>query len=226
MSHELRTPLTAIIGYADLLGTTSLSTLDDVTAGFVQRMRTSSWLRDLINQILDLSRIEAGKEDVVLQPVAVGDLVRAAVALVEPEARRRNLALDAELPQAPPTVITDAGKLRQILVNLLSNAVKFTERGGIRVTVEGERGDALVFRVIDTGVGIAAADRERIWEPFTQVDPSSTRSVGGSGLGLSVSRRLARLLDGDLTVASEPGAGSTFTLRFPNPTCIADTTGD
>jgi signal transduction histidine kinase len=226
MSHELRTPLTAIIGYADLLGTSAAGAMSEATASFIHRMRISSWhLRDVIDQILNLSRIEAGREEIMARPVAVADLVTTSAALVQTQAQLRGLSLDVRLPDHPITIRTDPGKLRQILVNLLSNAVKFTERGGIEVVVKQDPSGPLSFQVTDTGVGIAPEDLERIWDPFTQVDQSSTRRVGGSGLGLSVSMRLSRLLEGELALDSEPGRGSTFTLRFPRPHYVADPDG-
>ncbi|NIP80858.1 MAG: hypothetical protein GWM90_17230 [Gemmatimonadetes bacterium] len=141
-------------------------------------------------------------------------LVRDVTVMMQQEVENAGLALDVRLPDDPVTLETDAGKVRQILLNLLSNAVKFTDEGGVtvRLDVDGEKARIAVG---DSGIGIALADRDRIFDAFTQVDQSMTRQAGGSGLGLPVSRRLARLLGGELTLESRPSEGSTFTLELP-----------
>jgi PAS domain S-box-containing protein len=214
MSHELRTPLSAIIGYQELLSEGIAGPINEEQRQQLLRIRASAaHLRDMINQILSLSRIEAGKEDVLWDEVDVAEIAREAAALVEPDAEMKGLELSVDTPEQL-VMETDPGKVRQILLNLLSNAVKFTESGAVDLTVEEHVG-TVDFSVQDTGVGIDPADRERIFEVFTQVDQSMTRRAGGSGLGLTVSRRLARLLGGSLTLETETGAGSTFTLRLP-----------
>ena len=149
-----------------------------------------------------------------LEEVELDGLVRDGVEIVRPLAERKGVLCEVALPERPLRLRTDAGKVRQILLNLLGNAAKFTERGTIRVELAADTTAALV-RVTDTGVGIAAADLDRVFEPFVQVDSSPTRPRGGTGLGLPVSRRLAHLLGGDLTVVSSLGGGSTFTLSLP-----------
>ena len=214
MSHELRTPLSAIIGYQELLSEEISGPVNEAQQQQLERIRTSAThLRDLINQILSLSRIEAGKEEVQWEEADVAHLTREVGSLMEQEAEARGLDLETVTPEEV-RIETDPGKVRQILLNLVSNAVKFTPEGRVDVSLEEDE-TAVEIRVRDTGVGIEPEDQERIFDVFTQVDQSMTRSVGGSGLGLAVSRRLARLLDGELSLESEPGKGSTFTLRLP-----------
>jgi signal transduction histidine kinase len=164
-----------------------------------------------VDQVLTQARMESGTEQVAVESVDFVQLAGEAVALLEPAAAQKGIAIELREPGAAVQGRTDGGKLRQILLNLLSNAVKFTSAGTVAVDISAADG-RVHYAVSDTGVGIAPDDLERIFEPFVQVDASHTRSFGGSGLGLAVSRRLARLLDGDLSVDSEPGAGSTFKL--------------
>ncbi len=217
MSHELRTPLSAIIGYQELLTEEISGPINDAQRQQLDRIQSSAaHLRDLINQILSLSRIEAGKEEVEAEEVNVARMTREVALLMQQKAEARGLTLELDLPEELYTR-TDAGKIRQVLLNLLSNAIKFTSEGGVTVALRSDQ-DAIRLSVTDTGAGIAPEERERIFDAFTQVDQSMTRSVGGSGLGLAVSQRLARLLEGELELKSEPGRGSTFTLRLPrNP---------
>ena len=214
MSHELRTPLTAIIGYVELLLNELWGPLTPRQRQQLERIRVSAWhLVTIIDQILTFSRAEAGREQAVREPVELSQLVRETVAMLEPQALAKELALQLEVPEQPVWAQTDAGKLRQILLNLTGNAVKFTERGAVHIALVPA--DFIEIRIRDTGAGVAPADAERIFEPFTQVDQSNTRSQGGTGLGLTVSRRLARLLGGEIHLESELGTGSTFTLRIP-----------
>ena len=171
-------------------------------------------LLHLIDQILSFSRIEARSESVHLEEVDLNEIAAESVELMRPLAEKKRLAIELLAAEAPLVCTTDSAKVRQIIFNLLSNAVKFTDRGGIRIATSRAEGSALIA-VQDTGVGIAREHRARIFEPFRQVESTHTRKVGGTGLGLSVSRGLAILLDGSLDVESEPGAGSTFTLRLP-----------
>jgi PAS domain S-box-containing protein len=213
MSHELRTPLNAIIGYQSLLKEGIHGSLNEAQFAQLSRIRASAdHLLTLIDEILTFSRVEAGKEVVRLEEQDLRRLVEEAVSMVKPLADQKGLTLRVEVPDGQ--LRTDGGKLRQILVNLVSNAIKFTERG--EVNLRGRRdGDAVEFQVTDTGIGIASENLERIFEPFWQVEQSSTRRVGGTGLGLTVSRSLARLLGGDVTVESKRGQGSTFTVTLP-----------
>ncbi len=213
MSHELRTPLNAITGYADLL---QLAAHDETQRqAHLERIKASAWhLLSIIEEILSFSRIEAGREVVMPEPVDGAELAREAAAMIEPVASQKGLDFDVRLGKRPIHIETDRPKLRQILLNLLSNAIKFTEHG--RVTLEGvAQRDAVIFRVIDTGVGIESSNLERIFEPFWQADRGIRRRSGGTGLGLTVSRQLAQLLGGELKVESEPGKGSVFTVQLP-----------
>jgi signal transduction histidine kinase len=220
VSHELRTPLNAILGFEDLLAHEVSGPLNSTQRDYLARIRTGAdQLLHVIDQILRLSRIEAGKEDISLETVDLTALVRQTAALLEPAVLRKNLTMEIIAPDAI-RCDTDSGKLRQILLNLLSNAVKFTTVGGLVLRVERHDADVLIH-VADTGEGIRATDIDRIFEPFTQVDGSATRRHGGTGLGLPVSRELARMLRGDLTVHSLPGEGSVFTLRIPATHAVA-----
>jgi PAS domain S-box-containing protein len=215
MSHELRTPLNAIIGYADLLDAGVAGDLNDPQREQLGRIRVGSkHLLRLIEEVLLFSRLEAGREEVLRERVDLAALAREACSLVEPLARTKGLAFRVELAPEPVWVETDSGKVHQIVLNLLSNAVKFTDAGEVALTLELAGGQA-ELRVRDTGIGIAPENLERIWDAFSQVEQAPTRRVGGTGLGLSVTRNLARLLGGDVTVESRMGDGSTFTLRLP-----------
>ncbi len=215
MSHELRTPLNATIGYVDLL---LMGIPEPVPVGarrHVERIQLASrHLLSIIEEILTFSRIEAGRETVEREAVDLAGLVGEVSAIVEPLANERGLLLHVPDDVSPPTLVTDPRKLRQILVNLLGNAVKFTERGSVGFALE-RAGGAVLLHVRDTGIGIEPALHEAIFEPFRQVDGGMTRAAPGTGLGLTVSRELARLLGGDILVQSAPGRGSTFTVRLP-----------
>ncbi|MBX6364707.1 MAG: PAS domain S-box protein [Gemmatimonadetes bacterium] len=215
ISHELRTPLTTVIGYADLLLGGIPVELPELARTYVERIRLSAWHQQaLVEQILSYRRLEEAKEPVTLEPVAIDAVVSEVATLIEPAATRAGLTFRVELPTRIAPIHTDRAKLRQILLNLLTNAVKYTERGQVTLSLRVEHGWAL-FEVRDTGIGIAPEHLEQVFEPFWQVDSADTRRAGGSGLGLSVARRLARLLRGDVHVRSELGAGSTFELRLP-----------
>jgi signal transduction histidine kinase len=215
MSHELRTPLNAIIGYEDLMTHEVGGPLTENQRGYLERIRNASGqLLRLIDQILSLSRIEAGKEEVTLERLDVGELAQETVSMIEPTAVGKGLTLRLNAPVEPLECVSDVGKLRQILLNLLSNAVKFTDHGGVEVEVAAHTGSVSI-RVRDSGPGIPEADRSRIFEPFVQADTSATRRHGGTGLGLPVSRELARMLGGDVHLQSVCGVGSTFTLELP-----------
>ncbi|HEU0076901.1 MAG TPA: GAF domain-containing sensor histidine kinase, partial [Longimicrobiaceae bacterium] len=214
-SHELRTPLTAIIGYGELLADGITGPVSDEQAHQLGRIKASAMhLLGLIDEVLTFARLEAGRETVRAEPIDVRGAVRNAGELVAPLAAGKGLALRVEPPPGRLWLDTDPGKLHQILVNLLSNAVKFTDAGTVELSAGAQDGK-VVFRVRDTGIGIPPEQLERVFEPFTQVESSPTRRFGGTGLGLSVSRRLARLLGGDLAAQSVPGEGSAFTLVLP-----------
>ena len=214
MSHELRTPLNSVIGYGDLLEHEVAGPLTTEQKLYLARISTGAeQLLGLIDQVLSLSRLEAGKEELLVERVEVAAMVREAVSMVHPTLTRKRLGIEIHTEEAL-YIDTDAGKLRQILLNLLSNAVKFTAKGEIRVE-SGASDGALCVTIRDTGPGIRPEDLGRIFDAFVQVDGSPTRRHGGTGLGLSVSRDLARLLGGELTVTSTFGVGSAFTLRLP-----------
>ncbi len=219
MSHELRTPLNAIIGYSEMLqedaqeqgAKTLLPDLEKISAA-------GKHLLELVNSVLDLSKIEAGKMELHLEEIAVADLVAAVRAVIHPLAARNGNRFEIVCDAGVGRMRGDATKLRQVLLNLLSNACKFTESGSIvlRVARDGTGDFAwLSFAVEDTGIGLTPEQLGRLFEDFTQADASTTRRYGGTGLGLAVSRRLCRLMGGDVTVSSEPGRGSTFTARIP-----------
>jgi signal transduction histidine kinase len=215
MSHELRTPLTAIVGYTELLASEISGPLTAKQKEQLGRIATSSnHLRALIDDVLTFSRLELGREDVHSAPSDLGLLVREVAAIAEPLVKGKGLDLLVVVPQQPTRLETDAKMLRQILLNLVSNAVKFTDQGEIELTAWTEDRHVIV-QVRDTGIGIAPAHLDKIFEPFWQVEHGPTRTTGGAGLGLSVSRRLARLLGGDLSVESETGKGSVFTTCLP-----------
>ncbi|HEX2191522.1 MAG TPA: ATP-binding protein [Longimicrobiaceae bacterium] len=215
MSHELRTPLNAMIGYTDLLLAGVPEAIPEGAHAKVGRIGVSArHLLELIEEILTFSRLEAGEERVEAGPLDPAELVGEVQALMEPLALGKGIRFECQAPPDPPPVESDSRKIRQILINLVGNAVKFTERGEVRLALEAV-GDEVVFRVEDTGPGIPPEHLERIFDPFWQVEGGSTRTAGGTGLGLSVTRRLARLLGGDVAVASRPGRGTTFSVRLP-----------
>jgi signal transduction histidine kinase len=213
MSHELRTPLNAILGYADLLESAIAGPVTDGQRKQLNRIVLSAQhLLRIIEEILSFSRIEAGHEEVRTETVDVAEVVGETAALMEPLANAKGLGFTFRA-QGQALTETDPSKVRQIVFNLVSNAVKFTETGSVHVDLTAD-GDHYLLRVEDTGIGIAQEHWERIFEPFSQIkDP--TRPYGGTGLGLSVTRQLARLLGGDASVTSSPGQGSAFSVRLP-----------
>jgi signal transduction histidine kinase len=213
VSHELRTPLTSIIGFSELL--VNVPHLTDKQRRWATNILTSGQgLLALINDVLDLARLEAGKLKLHPGPVDVAGLCDQAAALIRPAAEAKHLELKVVAPAAGP-VVQDAGKLGQILSNLLGNAVKFTPEGG-RVTLTAEAADDhLILTVTDTGVGIPPEEQELVFDKFRQASHPLTREQGGTGLGLSIVRELAKLLGGDVTLRSELGRGSRFRVRVP-----------
>lgn len=215
MSHELRTPLTAILGYEELLAEGIAGPLTPKQRQHLSRIKLGAQhLLTLIDGILSLSRLDAGRETVTSEPVSAERLIDEATTPVLPLARAKGIRFRVERPVPGFDLDTDHVKVRQILVNLLGNAVKFTNDGEMELSVRAET-DRAIFTVRDTGVGISTEHLERIFDPFWQVEQTTTRTVGGTGLGLSVSQRLAQLLGGELTVSSTKGKGSEFTLRLP-----------
>ena len=216
MSHEIRTPMTAIVGYADLMLEPGQSLSDRQDCLQVIR-RNGRHLLDLINDILDLSKIEAGKMTVEPVPTNLPEVLSDLISLMRPRASAKGLDFALEVEGLLPSrIMNDPLRLRQILMNLTGNAIKFTSTGGIRLRVKLEndsRKPMLRFDVVDTGIGIAADQLPRLFHAFSQADDSMTRRFGGTGLGLAISQRLATLLGGGITVQSTPGKGSTFTVR-------------
>jgi signal transduction histidine kinase len=214
MTHELRTPLTAIIGLADLVESDLAGPTNDRQKLHLERIQRAAWhLVAIIDQILDFSRAEAGKLVALSEDVELAAIARDVVGVMAGEAELKGLLLGVDAPE-PAAIRSDGGKVRQILTNLVGNAVRYTTTGSVHVAVESD--DRWVrCEVRDTGPGIPADSLESIFEPFVQVDGDHTRTNGGTGLGLAVSRRLARLLGGDVEVESRVGEGSTFTLRLP-----------
>ncbi|MCI0583514.1 MAG: response regulator, partial [Chloroflexi bacterium] len=220
MSHELRTPLNAIIGVTEmLLEDAQAAAQPDQIEAHERILRAGRHLLALINDILDLSKIEAGKLELSLESVALAPMVEDVVATIRPLAAKNANQVEVECPAGVGAIRADPTRLRQALLNLASNASKFTERGRIRIAVtrqpdEGGR-DWATMAVSDTGIGMTAEQMAKLFEEFTQADASTTRKYGGTGLGLAISRRLCRMMGGDITVASAPGQGSTFTIRLP-----------
>jgi len=226
MSHELRTPLNSIIGFSDVLG--SIQSLDEKQRRYVQNIRSSGrMLLEMINDILDLAKIEAGKMEVRPNVFRMESVVSAQCDMARPLAEKKNVDLEFEVADGLEAIEQDPAKVQQILANLLSNAVKFTPEGG-RIDVvarldaaDEQKPTVVVLEVIDTGVGIAPEEQQTIFEKFRQSrvfqtgDDAMTREFSGTGLGLSIVRELCRLLGGDITLESQLGRGSRFTVRLP-----------
>ena len=219
MSHELRTPLNAIIGYSEML---EEEARDLGQEGFVPDLQkihgAGKHLLSLINNVLDLSKIEAGKMDLYLENFAIASMVQEVVATVKPLVEKNGNTLDVHCADGVGTMRADLTKLRQTLFNLLSNACKFTERGTVtlragRESVNG--GEWISFSVRDTGIGMSPEQTRKLFQAFTQADASTTRKYGGTGLGLAISQKFCQMMGGDISVASTPGEGSTFTARLP-----------
>jgi len=216
MSHELRTPIGAMSAYADLLTDGIFGEISDSQREPLVRIKSvGNHLLGIVEQILAFARIEAGRETVQPADLDAVAITKEAIIAVEPLVSKKQLSLSSEFAADSIPIRTDAVKLRQILINLLGNAVKFTRQGGIVVRVLLPTDTTVAFEIADTGPGIATYDLSRIFDPFTQLSGSLSRSHEGTGLGLSVSRELTRLLGGDLLVSSELGVGSTFTATLP-----------
>jgi signal transduction histidine kinase len=217
MSHELRTPINALLGYTSLMRDRIYGDISKRQAEALDRMfAASQHLLELVNDVLDLAKIEAGKMPVHLEQVDLAALVQELSATVEPMVRQKQLEYRVELAPDLPVLETDRTKVKQILLNLLSNAVKFTHQGEIRVAARpAPGGQGVEMDVGDTGIGIDPESLEGIFDDFRQVDQSSTREYGGTGLGLSITRKLLALLGGTVRVESTPGVGSTFTVALP-----------
>lgn len=219
VSHELRSPMTAILGFAELLRDRASSHEDLETLDTIRR--NGELLLEIVDELLDLSKLEAGKFQIELGPCSPRAVVHDVVLLLGQRAKAKGLSLEAACETSLPDLIRcDALRLRQIVVNLVSNAIKFTEQGKVSIrlrSIEAPKLELLI-EVADTGVGLEAGAIESLFEPYVQADASIARRYGGTGLGLAISRRLARLLGGEITASSTPGVGSTFRLSLPyNP---------
>ena len=219
MSHELRTPMNAVLGYSEMLIEEAEDVgQDDFIPDLKKINQAGNHLLSLINDVLDLSKIESGKMEAFAEVFDVGGLIDQVAATAQPLMSKNDNKFKVERGEQLGHARQDITKLRQSLLNLLSNAAKFTHEGTITLRVERERADGvewLTFAVNDTGIGIAADKLDHVFEEFSQADSSTTRDYGGTGLGLAISRRFCQMLGGDLTIASQVGAGSTFTIRLP-----------
>ncbi|MDQ0464112.1 signal transduction histidine kinase/CheY-like chemotaxis protein [Caulobacter ginsengisoli] len=220
MSHEIRTPLNGVLAVADLLAQDSLNPNQQELVGIIRS--SGDTLNRLLSDILDLARVETGRMETASEAFPLGETVRSVAGLFETKAKEKGLTFALDLPAGMERLVTgDPMRLKQILGNLLSNAVKFTEVGSVRLTVRDTE-SGVRFRVLDTGLGFDAQTRARLFQRFEQADSSVTRQFGGSGLGLSISQELVRLLGGTLDCRSQPGMGSAFTLVLPLPDAEAD----
>ena len=215
MSHELRTPLTALAGYGELLADQVIGPMSEPQLDILERMRSvTTHLSAMIEEILAFTSHEEGRETVRPTEFLAEDLVRSALAMMEPMAEQRRITLVPRLDSTSVRMTSDIDKLRQILVNLLGNAIKFTDSGSVSMRLTKGM-TAVRIDIEDTGIGIPPDELPRLFRPFAQVDTGLTRRHGGTGLGLYISRRLATMLGGHIEVASQPGVGSTFSVVLP-----------
>ncbi|MBU0641003.1 MAG: response regulator [Planctomycetes bacterium] len=227
MSHEIRTPMTAILGYVDLIKEGCPQQCEFGAREYGEYLSTISrnaeHLLEIINGILDLSKIEAGRFDIERTSCSPIQLVADVLSLMQVRADQQGLSLRAEFDgRIPETIRSDTTRIKQVLINLVGNAIKFTETGSVRLVarlvspdlIAGDAEPMLQFDVIDTGMGMSNDQLDRLFQPFSQVDSSTTRRFGGTGLGLTISKRLANLLGGDITADSEPGVGSVFHFKI------------
>ncbi|MDX1664155.1 MAG: PAS domain S-box protein [Candidatus Promineifilaceae bacterium] len=219
MSHELRTPLNAIIGYSEMLiEDAAFDGFDELVPDLEKIHSAGRHLLQLINDVLDLSKIEAGKMELYLERFSVPDMVQEVTFTIQPLVDQNGNELVVEVDETVGAMRADLTKVRQALFNLLSNASKFTEGGTVRLAVATEQRDGadwLAFTVADTGIGMTEEQMDKLFQPFTQADASTTRKYGGTGLGLAITRRFCEMMGGHVTVESEPGVGSTFTIHLP-----------
>jgi signal transduction histidine kinase len=217
MSHEFRTPLNAMLGYTSMLLQGVAGPIEPPARRQLGRIESNGrHLLTIINEILDISRIEAGRMPLQISRFKIPELVAEVKSELEPLVMRSKLDVTLHLERDLPPLASDRQKVKQILLNLLSNALKFTHQGGVTVSARRNKKDrTILLSVADTGIGIAPEHQDRIFEDFRQLDNSPTRAYGGTGLGLSICRRLAQMLDGRISVESTPGQGSTFTLTLP-----------
>ena len=220
MSHELRTPLNAIIGYSDMLQEDAIEYgYDEVISDLRKIQSAGSHLLDLINNILDLSKIEAGHMDLFVEPFEILGLTEEVQYAVQPIVEKNGNQLEIQVADDIGTMNNDLTKIRQTLINLMSNAAKFTENGtvilSVRRTVESDSNEWVRFAVKDTGIGMTTEQLQEVFKEFTQADVSTTRKYGGTGLGLTISRRFCQMMGGDINVESKYNRGTTFTVVLP-----------
>jgi signal transduction histidine kinase len=218
VSHELRTPLNAIIGLTEMMVTNAARFGTEKAAEPLQRVhRAGTHLLGLINQVLDLSKIEAGKLELNPQTVQLAPLIDEVAGTARQLSQEKNNRLVVEVQEELGTITVDPMRLRQILLNLLSNACKFTKEGEVRLRASrvSNGRDWIELAVSDTGIGMTADQQAKLFEEFSQAEVTTAQRFGGTGLGLAITRKLARMMGGDVTVASEPGKGSVFTVRLP-----------
>jgi signal transduction histidine kinase len=219
MSHELRTPLNAIIGLTEMMVTNAARFGTEKAQEPLQRVnRAGTHLLGLINQILDLSKIEAGKLELTSQTVQLAPLIDEVIETARQLAEQNKNSLAVEAQENLGTITLDPMRLRQILLNLLSNACKFTEQGEVKLRARRVRNgrDWIEMAVADTGIGMTADQQAKLFEEFSQAEATTAQRFGGTGLGLAIARKLARMMGGDVTVTSAPGKGSVFTVRLPS----------
>jgi signal transduction histidine kinase/CheY-like chemotaxis protein/methyl-accepting chemotaxis protein len=227
MSHELRTPLNAIIGYSEILQEDAADKNDKEAIADLQKIESAGrHLLGLINNILDLSKIEAGKMDVFIEGVDLQALLKEVLSIVKPLADKNENVIEVIYPADIGSFHSDQTKIKQCLLNLLSNASKFTSKGTLTLTVAREGGSRVCFRVSDTGVGMTPEQLGRLFEAFSQADASTTKRFGGTGLGLAITKHFCTMLGGDVTVESRPGTGSTFIIRLPDQQVAAPVAAD
>ena len=217
MSHELRTPLNAIIGYSEILQEDAADKEDKAAIDDLQKIEGAGrHLLGLINNILDLSKIEAGKMDVFIEPVDIQALLKEVLSIVKPLADKTENVVDVICPADVGSFRSDQTKVKQCLLNLMSNANKFTSKGTLTLSVARESNSQIYFRVSDTGIGMTEEQLGRLFQAFSQADASTTKRFGGTGLGLAITKHFCTMLGGDVTVESTPGKGTTFIVRLPD----------
>jgi adenylate cyclase len=219
MSHELRTPLNAIIGLTEMMVTNAARFGTEKAQEPLQRVnRAGTHLLGLINQVLDLSKIEAGKLELNPQTVQLAPLIEEVIGTARQLAEQNKNRLVVEAQENLGTITVDPMRLRQILLNLLSNACKFTKQGEVKLRARRVRngGDWIELGIADTGIGMTPEQQAKLFQEFTQADAKTAQKFGGTGLGLAITRKLARMMGGDVMVTSEAGKGSVFTVRLPS----------
>lgn len=217
MTHELRAPLAGILGFARMLQEQIYGSLNPKQSQYVNAVMTSGeHLMTIVNDLLDLSKIEANREELLLEKLAVEDICLAALSIVKGKAEQQELVIDLNIAKNVDFCFADQQRLKQILINLLSNAIKFTEQGSVTLKVARLK-NSITFSIIDTGIGITPADQVKLFQPFQQINSFLGRKHKGTGLGLALSQKLAQLHGGEITLVSEVGQGSCFTLEIPHP---------